>query len=155
MHQIHKAYYQKYTDTESDIHIALLQLRSTSLGPGLPNPAMLIFSHPIIGIMPISNRLLINLNNDEEYYNVLVKIQTKNDKSHDTSRNNVSFALGSPVVVQCEDGIYNHITHNDNNYLSVINYEPFVERSLCILFLCSILNDSILLFFPPLLIKQL
>ena len=35
---------KKCHDTKSDIHLALLQFRMTLLGPGLPSPAILLFS---------------------------------------------------------------------------------------------------------------
>ena len=44
MHYIQKVYYQKGIDTKSDGHIALLQIRSTPLGPELPSPKTLIYS---------------------------------------------------------------------------------------------------------------
>ena len=50
------------------------------------------------------NRLPINLNNDDEHCEALVKRQTKNDKNHDTSENYASFPLQSTVAVQYEDG---------------------------------------------------
>ena len=66
----------KYTikciDTKTDIHIALLQIRTTPSEPRLPNPATLLFNCQRWGIMPIMNRLPINSNNDEEDYEVLV-----------------------------------------------------------------------------------
>ena len=34
-------------------------------GPGLPNPATLIFNWPTRGIMPIINRILISIDNDD------------------------------------------------------------------------------------------
>ena len=51
---------RKCIHTRLDIHIALLQIRSTMLGPGLPSPATLLFNHPIRDIMPVVNRPLIN-----------------------------------------------------------------------------------------------
>ena len=72
MHQIHKAYYQQCIDTKSDIHIALLQITSTPLGPGLSSSEMLLFNHPIQGIMPIVNRQPIKYYNDDEHYVALV-----------------------------------------------------------------------------------
>ena len=74
MQSIHKAYCQKCIDTKSDIHKALVQLRSTLLGQGLPSPAVVLFNCPVRGIMPIVNRLLIN-SNDGELCVVLVKRQ--------------------------------------------------------------------------------
>ena len=78
---------KKITKTNEDIHVALLQIRSTPLEPGLLSPATLLFSHPMQGIMPIIKRLPINLDNDDECYEVSIKRQAKNDKKYDTARN--------------------------------------------------------------------
>ena len=77
MCQTYKVITQKCFDTKSDPHIALLQIRSTPLGLGLPSPTTLLFNHPIRGIMPIINRPPIDLNNDDEHYEALVKRQMK------------------------------------------------------------------------------
>ena len=37
IHQTHKAYYQKCTDTKSDMHVAILHMKLFPVGPGLPN----------------------------------------------------------------------------------------------------------------------
>ena len=81
---------KKCIHIRSHVDIALLQVGSTPLVPGLPSPTTLLFNHPIRGIIPIINK----------HYEVLVKRQTKKDKNHDTSRNYTSFLLGSTVVVQ-------------------------------------------------------
>ena len=70
MHHIYKVHYEKCIDTKSDINIALLQIRLTLLGPGLPSLAMLLFNHPII------SRPLINSNNDDDQYEALVSKKT-------------------------------------------------------------------------------
>ena len=62
---------KKCIETNEDKHVALLQIRSASLEPGLLSPATLLFNCIIPGIMPIINRLPINLGNDEEHYEVL------------------------------------------------------------------------------------
>ena len=64
-------------DNKSDPQIALLQIRSTPIGPGLPRPAMLLFNQPIRGIMPIINRPPIGLNYNDDHHEALIKIQTK------------------------------------------------------------------------------
>ena len=68
---------KKCTDTKSDMHIALLQIRSTPLGQGLPSPARLLFNNPIRGIMPILSRSPIGPNNNDEHYEASVERQTK------------------------------------------------------------------------------
>ena len=59
------------------MHIALLQIRTTPLGPELPGPATLLFTHPIRGIMPKLTGPVISPNNYDEHYETLVKRQTK------------------------------------------------------------------------------
>ena len=111
MHQFYKANTQKCQDTKSGTHIALLQMRSTPLGPVLPSPTMLLFNHPIRGIIPIINRPLIGLNSDSDHYEALVRRQAKNAKNHDTSRIYASIPIGSTVSVQHEDwGLWTHGT---------------------------------------------
>ena len=58
----------KCIETNDDIHVALVQIRATSLGPGLPSPAKLLFNHSIQGIMLIINRIPINSDNNEDHY---------------------------------------------------------------------------------------
>ena len=79
-------------------------MRTTLLQPGLASSATLLFNHPIWCIMLIINRLLINSNNDDEHYEVLVTRQTRNDNNYDTSRKYDSFSIRSTVAVQWEDG---------------------------------------------------
>ena len=74
------------------------------LGPGLPSPATLLFNHLTRGIMPIINRPLISIDNDNEHHKALVKRQTKHHKKYDTARNYTLFPIGSTVAVQREDG---------------------------------------------------
>ena len=59
--------------------MAMLQIRTTPLGQGLPSPAMLLFNHPVRGIMPVMDRPPININNDDEYHQTLMHRQGKND----------------------------------------------------------------------------
>ena len=53
--------------------------------------------------MPIINRPLVGIDNDEEHHEVITKIQTKNKKDI-YSKKFVSIPIGSTVVVQWEDG---------------------------------------------------
>ena len=91
-------------NTNDDINIALLQIKATPLEPGLPTPATLLFNHPIQGIMPIINRIPINSDNNDDYYETLVKRHIRNNKNYDITRNNDLFSIGSTLVVQQEDG---------------------------------------------------
>ena len=47
MYHIYQLNPEKCFDTVSDPHIALLQIRSTPLGPGLSDFATLLFNHQI------------------------------------------------------------------------------------------------------------
>ena len=91
---------KKCFDSGSDMHIALLQTRSTPLGQGLPSPATLLFNCLVRGIMPRIDRLPINTDNDDEHHTALVNRQHRNQQDIDTSKNFVSLPIGSTVVVQ-------------------------------------------------------
>ena len=41
--------------------MAMLQIRTTAMGQGLPSPAMLLFNCPVRGIMPVIDRPPINI----------------------------------------------------------------------------------------------
>ena len=73
---------KKCMETNEDIHVALLKIRSTPLEPELPSPFTLLFNHPIRGIVPIMNRLPINSDNDDEHYETLVNRQAKNNNKY-------------------------------------------------------------------------
>ena len=75
--------------------------------------------------MPISNRPSVSRDNVEEHYEVLIKRQTKDDKSQGTPKNYVSIPIGSTVVVQWEDGgpwthgtieVKGNHNHHDRSY---------------------------------------
>ena len=85
--------------TINDTHLALLQIRSTPLGLGLPSPAALSFNCPLIGIMPVTSRAPIISNNNDDNYDTVVERQGKADKNYDTLRNYNYIAVGSTVVV--------------------------------------------------------
>ena len=67
----------------------------TPLGQGLPSPAMMLFNCLIRGIMPVINRPLIVINNDDKQHKVIIKRQAKNDNGKDISKNVVSLPIGS------------------------------------------------------------
>ena len=110
---------KKCFDSGSDIHIALLQIRSTPLGQCLPSSATLLFNFPVSGIMPIIDRPRINTSNDHEHTS-LVNRPYRNEQGIDTSKNFVSLPIRSTVVVQGEDrGPWTHGTiedKGDHNY---------------------------------------
>ena len=77
IYQIYQVDTQKCSDTKSDPHITLLQIRSTQLVPQLPSAATLLFNHQTRGIMPILCRPPLNSNNNEEHYQALINRHIK------------------------------------------------------------------------------
>ena len=43
---------KKCKEINNDVHFALLQIRSTPVGIGLPSPAMMLFNRPISALLP-------------------------------------------------------------------------------------------------------
>ena len=80
--------------------MAMLQIRTTPLGQGLPSPAMLLFNCPVRDIMPVMDRPPINVDNDDKHHQTLMHRQGKNDQGNDTSKIFMSIPIGSTVVVQ-------------------------------------------------------
>ena len=91
---------KKCVDSRNDMHIALLQIRTTPLGQGLPSSAILLPNHLVRGIMPVLDRLPTGTDNDDEHHKALVDRQFKNEQDKDTSINLVSLPIGSTVAVQ-------------------------------------------------------
>ena len=100
---------KKCFNSRSDVHIALLQIRITPLGQGLPSPTMLLFNYLVRGIMSVMNRLPVNIDNDEDHHKALVNRQYRNEQGKDTSKTFVYYPTGSTVVTQQEDrGLWTH-----------------------------------------------
>ena len=78
--------------------MALLQICTTPLGPGLLNPATLMFNEQVHGIMPVLDRKPIGTDYDNEHHNKLIDRQHKNN--NDTLPIFTSIPIGSAVVVQ-------------------------------------------------------
>ena len=91
-------------DTESEIHLVLLQVRMMPLGPWLTSPATLLVNHPTKYIMSIINRAPMSIDNDDGHNKVLVERQNKNGKKYDTPKYYTLLPIGSTVAVQREDG---------------------------------------------------
>ena len=70
---------KKCSDSGGDIHMNMLQIRTTPLGQGLPSPATLLFNHLARGIIPVMDRPSINIDNDDEHHQTLMHWQGKND----------------------------------------------------------------------------
>ena len=91
---------KKCFDSRVDPYIALLQVHMTPLGQGLSSSAAMLFNCLIKGIMPIINRPIVGIDNDQEHYKVITKRQMKDDKSKGTPKIYVSIPIGSTLVVQ-------------------------------------------------------
>ena len=123
---------KKCFDSMLDPHIALLQICMTPLGQGLPSPAAMLFNCPIRGIMPITDRIPVGLDNDEEHHEAIIKRKMKDDKNKDTPKNYVSIPIGSTVAVQQEGGgLWNHGTI-EGKVIRIImtDHTPFASQKL-------------------------
>ena len=76
---------KKYSDSSGDVHMALLQIRTTPLGQGLASPATLLFNHPVCCIMPVIDRKPVSVDNGDEHHKKLTHSQDKNDPNNDAS----------------------------------------------------------------------
>ena len=66
--------------------MTLLQIRTTPLGQGLPNPATLLYNCPVHGIMLVIDSKPINIDNDDECHKNLMHRHGKNNQNNDTSK---------------------------------------------------------------------
>ena len=78
--------------------MALLQIHTTPLGPGLLSPATLLFNRQVQGIMPVLDCKPIGQDHDDDHYGKLMDRQHKND--NDTPPVFPYIHRGSAVVVQ-------------------------------------------------------
>ena len=94
MHKVCEVYHQKCFDDNDDVNIALLQMKSTPIGAGLP----------IRALLPQMNREPISNNADGEHYEVLKTCQDKYLKGNDACKDSLLFPIRSTVAVQHEYG---------------------------------------------------
>ena len=73
-----------------DVNFALLQTRST-LGTGIPSPAMLLLNRSIRALWPQIGREPININKDAEYNEALKARQETYTKNNDTCKASIFF----------------------------------------------------------------
>ena len=85
---------KKCFDTGWDVRLALLQITLTLVGPGLPNPAVILFNRPIQGILPKIKRAQIFYDYDNHHYTTFKKGQDVNDKNKDASEIIQLYPLG-------------------------------------------------------------
>ena len=105
VHWICKRTMKKCFETNTDVNLALIQIRSTQIGTGLTSPATIPFSRLIEGILPKqNNRLLVLYYYDEDHYNAFKLRQGMPVKNNDTVKEHALISLGSTSAVQREDG---------------------------------------------------
>ena len=66
---------KKCFDTNNEVHLAMFQIHSTSIGPKLPCPAALMLNIPIRSIMPKISQTLMLFNHDDDHYPSLIERQ--------------------------------------------------------------------------------
>ena len=71
------SYHHQILNIKSNPHTALLQIRWTHLGPGMPSSARLLFNHWIRCIIPAIERPLIGANDNDKHYEASVKKKHK------------------------------------------------------------------------------
>ena len=65
--------------SDGDIHMAMLQIRTTPMGQGLPSPATLLYDCLVRGIMPVMDRQPTNIDNNDNLHKNLMHRQGRND----------------------------------------------------------------------------
>ena len=73
----------KCFDTNIDVNITLLHIRSTPIGQGLPSLSRILFNRLIQSLLPKINRMPVVNDYDDEHYDALKQRQQWADK-HDT-----------------------------------------------------------------------
>ena len=71
MHEICDVHSKKCNDTNHDICLAWLQVRSTPIGAGLPSIATVLFIRATERLLPKINIVPINIENDDAKYEAL------------------------------------------------------------------------------------
>ena len=91
MHKVLKCTIKKFRQTNSNIHFALLQIRSIPVSAELPRPDMMLFNRPIRAPLQQIHREPIDVNNDNECYEALKSRQEACYKNNDTQKDSILF----------------------------------------------------------------
>ena len=95
------------SNTNSDTDLALLKVTTMSLGPGLPSLVTLLFNNPIRAMLPIANRLLLSIDNDDEHQALVERQKMKEIMI--LQRNYSLLSIVATTAVQWEDSdIWTH-----------------------------------------------
>ena len=86
------------TGNNQDTNLALLQIQSTSMGPGLPSTAEMLFNRPIQSLLPQITRAPINIDNDNVQFKALESHQGRLIKKNYTKYPSI-FSAGCTVAV--------------------------------------------------------
>ena len=112
----------KIRETNYDSDLALLQIKSTLVGLGLPSPDMLLFNGLDMGLMLRIDKTPVTHNHNEEHHNTLQVHQNKAIENNHTLKDLFVMPTGSAVAIQCKDGqIWTHDTidkQEDTNDIS-------------------------------------
>ena len=90
--------------TNNYVYLALLQICSMPIGPGILNPAALMFNRFIRGVMQNLSRPPILFNDDDDHYAALIERQQNSDKNNNTCKRFPFLPTKSFVAEQMEDG---------------------------------------------------
>ena len=125
--------------SDRDRYMALLQICTTPLGPGLPSPATLLFNGQVRSIMPVLDHKPIKHDCDDKHHNRLVARQDKNSNDNATILSHIP--LGSTTAVQREDGrLWTHgmvvntsnQNHHDRSYIvQLTTTGQWITRNRC------------------------
>ena len=85
---------EKCFNINVDVNLALLQIRSTPLGPELQSPAKILSYRQIRGLTLRINRTLINYDYDNDQYEALKARQDKSARNNDTFKEPVISTIG-------------------------------------------------------------
>ena len=114
--------------------MALIQIHTTPLGPGLPNLVTLLFNRQVQGIMPVLDCKPIRQDHDGNHYGKLMDRQHTND--NDTPPVFSYIPIGSAVVIQQEDGrLWTHgmvVNKGNHNYHSRLYTIQLTTNGRCI-----------------------
>ena len=86
------------------MYLALLQLRSTPFGPGLPSMETLPFNRPVRGLLPNFSMQTILFDGDDSHYATLIKRRSSAAVEKDSHENIPLLSTESAVAVQSADG---------------------------------------------------
>ena len=86
---------KKCTDSGGGHSHGFITICSTPLGQGLPSPATLLFNYLVHSVMPVIDRKLVSVDNDDEHYTKISARQHKNETNNDPSQGLASIPIGS------------------------------------------------------------